>query len=217
MVRLASSRGGAVFEEHFEYRIRAANTTDGYVVYDVILVRQRCFAHILRDAKQLSWSKEKTDAELHRRLLGLYDKAKSLTNPGGALADPRARENYAMLVSAVKELAGDYKKAGREKFGGKLERAADHLFTFILHPGLDPTNNECERVMKSIVKQRNVRQKCATAGGRARFGVLMACFETWNKRGLSAMDRLGEIPGVPPAPEYAQIRAAGSRACLRGT
>ena len=217
VVRLASSRGGAVFEEHFEYRIRAANTTDGYVVYDVILVRQRCFAHILRDAKQLSWSKEKTDAELHRRLLGLYDKAKSLTNPGGALADPRARENYAMLVSAVKELAGDYKKAGREKFGGKLERAADQLFTFILHPGLDPTNNECERVMKSIVKQRNVRQKCATAGGRARFGVLMTCFETWKKRGLSTMDRLGEILGVPPAPEYAQIRAAGSRACLGGT
>ena len=217
VVRLASSRGGAVFEEHFEYRIRAANTTDGYVVYDVILVRQRCFAHILRDAKQLSWSKEKTDAELHRRLLGLYYKAKSLTNPGGALADPRARENYAMLVSAAKELAGDYKKAGREKFGGKLERAADHLFTFILHPGLDPTNNECERVMKSIVKQRNVRQKCATAGGRARFGVLMTCFETWKKRGLSTTDRLGEILGVPPAPEYAQIRAAGSRACLGGT
>lgn len=59
MVRLASSRGGAVFEEHFEYRIRAANTTDGYAVYDVILVRQRCFAYILRDAKQLSWPKKK--------------------------------------------------------------------------------------------------------------------------------------------------------------
>ena len=217
VVRLASSRGGAVFEEHFEYRIRAANTTDGYVVYDVILVRQRCFAHILRDAKQLSWSKEKADVDLHRRLLDLYDEAKSLTNPGGALADPRARENYAMLVSAAKDLAGEYKKAGREKFGGKLERAADQLFTFILYPGLDPTNNECERVMKSIVKQRNVRQKCATAGGRARFGVLMTCFETWKKRGLPTMAKLGEILGVPPAPEYAQIRAAGSRACLGGT
>ena len=41
VVRLASSRGGAIFEEHFKYRIRAANTTDGYVVYDAILVRQR--------------------------------------------------------------------------------------------------------------------------------------------------------------------------------
>lgn len=151
--------------------------------------------------------------DLHRRLLDLYDEAKSLTNPGGALADPRARENYAMLVPAAKDPAGEYKKADREKF----ERAADQLFTFILYPGLDPTNNACERAMKSAVKQRNVRQKCATAGGRARFGVLMTCFETWNKRGLSAMDRLGEIPGVPPAPEYAQIRAAGSRACLRGT
>lgn len=48
VVRPASSRGGAVFGEHFEYMIRAANTAGGYVVYDVILVRQRCFAHVLR-------------------------------------------------------------------------------------------------------------------------------------------------------------------------
>ena len=163
VVRLALSRSGAIFVEHFEYRIRAANTTDGYVVYDVVLVRQRYFAHILRDAEQMSWSKEKSDVEQHGRLLGIYSEAKSLWRPGGALAGPRARENYARRVSAAKELAGEYKKAGREKFGGKMERAVDQLFVFILYPGLDPTNNACERVMKSVAKQRNVRQKCATA------------------------------------------------------
>ena len=119
-----------------------------------------------------------------------------------------------MLVSAAKEPAGGYKKAGRGKFGGKLERAADRLFTFILYPG---PANECERVMKSMVKQRSVRQKCAAAGGRARFGALMTCFEAWNKRGLPTMAEPGGILGVQPAPEYARIGAAGSRACLGGT
>lgn len=127
----------------------------------------------------------------------------------------RASENHAMLASAAKELAGEYKKVGRGKFGGKLERAADQLFTFILHPGLDPTSNACERVMRSVIRQRSVRQKCSTAGGRARFGILMTRFE--EKIGLPTMGKLGEILGVPPAPEYAQIRAAGSRACLVGT
>ena len=82
-------------------------------------------------------------------MLDICSEAKSLWHPAGALADSRARENHARLVSAAKDLAGEHKKAGREKFGGKMERAADQLFTFTLYPGLDPTNNACERVMKS--------------------------------------------------------------------
>lgn len=47
--------------------------------------------------------------------------------------------------------------------------------------------------------------------------ILMSCFGAWKKISLPTMGKPGEILGVPPAPEYAQIRAAGSRACLVGT
>lgn len=87
-VRPASSRGGAVFGEHFEYRIRAASTADGYVVYDVILVRQQYFARPTGCQADIA-VQGKADVELHRRLLVLYDEARSLTHPGGAFADPR--------------------------------------------------------------------------------------------------------------------------------
>lgn len=212
VMRLEPSRGAAVLYEHFGDRIGAANTTDGYVVYDGIGVGQRCFAHVLRESKQISWSKKPDDVALHGRLTDLFVRGCELANPGGALADPRARANYEELTASAKGLADAFRKAGHDKFAGTLENAADRLFTFILYPGLDPTNNACERSMRSVVKHRNTRQQCATAGGRARFGILLTCFETWGKQGLSSMDRLLEILGVQPPPEYAQIRMASSRA-----
>lgn len=217
VVRLAPSRGAAILHEYFGDRIGGANTTDGYAVYDRLEVQQRCFAHIIRDSEQALDLDDPAEAALHYRLLALFRRGKSLAHAGGALADPLAGQNHAMLSATAEGLAGAYREAGHAKFAGTLERAAAHLFTFILYPGLEPTNNAAERAMRSIVKQRNVRQKCATAGGRARFGILMTCFETWQKQGLSAMGKMGEILGVRPAPEYAQIRAAGSRACLTRT
>lgn len=217
VIRVEPSRGAAILHEYFGDRIGGANTSDGYAVYDVIEIRQRCFPHLLREADQLSWSKKPVDVALNEKMKGLFGWAKDLASPGGAFADPHAHENRDMLTAAAKGLAAAYKEAGHDKFAGKLERAADNLFTFLVYPGLEPTNNACERAMRALIMQRDTRRKCATAGGRARVGILMTCLETWKKQGLSAIGKLGEILGAAPAPEYAQIRATGPRARLGRT
>lgn len=217
VLRVVPSRGAAILHEYYGDRIGGANTSDGYVVYDNLGIQQRCSAHIRREADQIAWSKKPVDVALNEKLKELFGLAKSLASPGGAFADPRAHENRDMLTASTKGLATAYKEAGHDKFGVTLERAADNLFTFLVYPGLEPTNNSSERAMKKVIMQRDTRQKCATAGGRARWGILMTCLETWTKQGLSVVGKMGEILGVSPAPEYAQIRATGPRARLGRT
>ena len=44
-------------------------------------------------------------------------------------------------------------------FAVRLENAAPDLFTFIRHPGMEPTNNESERMLRKVAIRRKIRQK----------------------------------------------------------
>ncbi len=71
------------------------------------------------------------------------------------------------------------------RFGTTLTRALDNLLTFVKYPGMEPTNNESERMLRKVVIHRKIRQRLVTMGGMKMFGVLMTCMLTWRKRGLS--------------------------------
>ena len=119
-------------------------------------------------------------------------------------------------AAAVRGIAGGYEGAGRAGFATTLRNAAGDLFTFMAYPGLDPTNNACERAVREVVRQRNVRQKLVTAGGRENFDTLMTCLLTWKKLGLPAPSKMRELLGAAPPGEYARIAASGARAGIGG-
>ena len=64
-------------------------------------------------------------------------------------------------------------------FGVKLGDAVPNLFTFLLHPGMEPTNNLAERCLRPSVTARNGRHSLKTTDGMSMFGVLMTCVMTW--------------------------------------
>ena len=70
-----------------------------------------------------------------------------------------------------------------------------HAINFkpIRHSGMDPTNNESERVLRKVVIHRKIRQKLVTAGGKAMFGTIMTCLLTWDKQGLNWFEKLSEV------------------------
>ena len=66
-----------------------------------------------------------------------------------------------MIVRQLLQVAAKYASLGCS-FGRTLERAAPNLFTFLLHPGMEPTNNLAERsqavlmeVVQHTAKSRN--------------------------------------------------------------
>ena len=79
------------------------------------------------------------------------------------------------------------------------KEAAPDMFTFIRHPGMEPTNSESERVLRKaairrkMAIRRKIRQKLMTAGGKIMFSIIMTCLFTWDKQGLNWFEKLSEV------------------------
>ena len=108
------------------------------------------------------------------------------------LAARNAMSMHDHLVQEAIGLADRYGKAGFKKFATELRNAAPSLFTFLLCPGMAPTNNAAERGVRKVVIHRKVREQLMNSEGMRMFETLLTCLTTWRMRGLNAMDKLHE-------------------------
>ena len=138
-VTVAGTRGAAVPGEHYPYWDTPL-TCDGFSGYNGFKRRQRCWAHVLREFEYLTHSNDPLMVLLHRRLQVMFHDAKSIPPDKGIDTGP--------MVSGAKAIAQAYLQNGQREFGTKLNNAAGCLFTFVNHPGMDPTNNETERMVR---------------------------------------------------------------------
>lgn len=177
LVKVAGGRGGAVIDCHFPY-YHIPITVDGYSPYESRFnILQRCWAHILRDAKDVC-SNGRQNHSLYVRLKDIYHYAKILE------PDPRNQKQHETMVEQTVQVACEYDSL-KCKFGRTLSNAAPNLFTFLLYPGMEPTNNLAERSLRPSVIARNIRHALKTAEGMRMFSVLMTCIMTWRARGQS--------------------------------
>ena len=82
----------------------------------------------------------------------------------------------------VLQIAQIYSDCGYGTFVTKLANTAPHLFTFLPHPHLEPTNNSAERMLRPVVISRKIRQGTRNKKGQKRLGMLLTCFLTWRRR-----------------------------------
>ena len=71
---------------------------------------------------------------------------------------------------------------------GMIERHLHGMFTFVEHPGAEPTNNASERSLRHYVVFRRVfghTRGCARA--MRRLGDFVSCMVTWQNEGKSVM------------------------------
>lgn len=64
------------------------------------------------------------------------------------------------------------------------------LFTFVMHPGVDSTNNAAERVLRETVIHRKIRAQLKTEKGMEMFGNIMTSVMTWDMRGLNIIEEV---------------------------
>ena len=70
--------------------------------------------------------------------------------------------------------------------------SAPDLFTFVRHPGMEPTNNRCGRALRLVTLHKKIRPMFRSAGGMATCGTLMTCLTTWNDQGADLMENIRE-------------------------
>jgi hypothetical protein len=151
---------------------------------------QKCWAHLLRKAIRLAvlYPRKKTYQRFLDQLLQLYYDAKHAASD--RRLGPSGRERR---VSELEErLCGLCNPYSRPKPHMKpherdfanlanelLERMIDEeLFTFVLNPEVEPTNNLPERLQRSPAQDRQAGRTSKTAAGARRRSVIVSVLES---------------------------------------
>lgn len=184
-ITVENSRGRNVLQQHFE-SFSGVAICDGWGAYKIFDIRQRCWAHILREAKHYSEKLgTKNSASLYCYLQKLFFVTTSLE-----IKEP----NQLAYDSSIKLLEGIISEHVNEKelkkFLTKLNNAKDNLFTFLLHPDVEPTNNTAERALRESVIHRKIRGCVRNQKGCKMFGNLMSCIMTWKMRDCNILDEI---------------------------
>jgi transposase len=186
---IRKSRGTKVLIEVLTRRFKGIIVCDGWKSYASFTNRlQRCWAHLLRESKDLSENFEEA-IPLHKALKALYE---SLTNALESDLLPEVRINLWYLArEALRHwIEKEYSKVKVQKFIGKIRNGFDYWFTFIINPGVEPTNNRAERALRPQVVIRKILGTLRNDKGTSIHERIMTTLATWGQRGLDSLQML---------------------------
>lgn len=186
---LRPKREQKVIEEVLGKEYKGILTCDGYKGYTNLIKRiQRCWAHLLREAKFLAQKHEGQARELYNSLSELFKKVKGVTVD---LAIENRQDIFDKCIKNMKisiGMAKSYKEL--RKFATTLENGLEHWFTCVLHPEIEPTNNVAERELREFVVQRKIFGSFRSNKGLRIAEVLLSLFATWRLQGLNTYEQL---------------------------
>lgn len=186
---IRKSRGQTPIEEVLGNAYAGILNCDGWRSYPQKIINiQRCWAHLLREAK---WLAEKYGGQAKNLSTGLHE----LFNDIKKVRKNASRESrnilYARFVKRMRYWIGVC-SAYRElrKFATKVENGLDYWFTCVLYHGIEPTNNRAERALREMVVQRKITGTLRNEKGTHMTEVLMSCIQTWKLQGLNTFSML---------------------------
>ena len=126
---------------------------------------QICWAHLKRDffgilkVGEATQSDDaiafaKTMEKLRKKLMAIWYRFKS-----GDISRPELIKKTRRVRNAIKRCLKEHMRSEErcvQNLAGKLYKRFDHLFTFIFHEGVEPTNNMAERGIRPAVQWRKI-------------------------------------------------------------
>jgi hypothetical protein len=152
---------------------------------------QKCWAHLLRKAIRLAllYPRKRTYRRFLDELLQLYYDAKRAA-ADGRLGEQGRKARVAELEDRLaglcllygQEALPDWKPHERD-FANLVNELAerltdDELFTFVLEPAVEATNNVSERLLRGAAQDRKVGRTSKTPAGAQRRSVIVSILET---------------------------------------
>jgi len=161
--------------------------SDGLSVYADFKSRQRCWAHLLREAKDSAAKNEEIAVQYHRLKL-LYDQLKILNNkPPNYAAIDAAKEQLKDIVTCLQAI-----KAGR-KLATLIANGGQDWFTALYHESVPLDNNHAERELRSIVLLRKTIGCYRNHKGKEWIDIVMSVIHTWKLQGLNVFQQLNVV------------------------
>ena len=188
-VVIRKSRGMKVLMEVLTRKFSGIIVCDGWKPYARFTKHlQRCWAHILRESKDLAEKVEEA-VPLHKALKELYEALNdALVN------DPPPevrRELWHMARATLQQwIMKEYVSEKVRKLIGKINNGFEYWFTFIIHPGVEPTNNRAERALREHVVLRKILGTLRNRKGTSIHERIMTVLATWGQQGLDSLQML---------------------------
>ncbi len=149
--------------------------TDDYKGYAWHQLRQLCWSHLLREAKEFA-EKYPDSLAQYERLKILYDKAKR--------SQETESDFYDELVWELEDIARCYRPLdGCRTMYFKLHDRSHMWLLGVKYSNIPLTNNHAERCLRKIVLQRNRIGCIRNSKGEAFVNVFLSCISTWKLQG----------------------------------
>lgn len=164
--------------------------SDFYKAYDHVRTsKQRCWAHLLRDAHELR-KQHPQDArlqtwvdDLHR--LYLDATAVVATAPTDLTARGTAASRFdARLLALAQPWLADA-SAPQHTLSKRIAQYLGELLTFVREPDVPPDNNAAERSLRHLVTSRKISGGSRSDDGSATKMALATLFGTWRAQGAN--------------------------------
>lgn len=182
--------------------------SDCFLAYDHQALRgwlkQKCFAHFLRELKKLEGEKTKGAVRFPRALAGVLREALALREEKPALEQAsfgaKLKELEARLDSLIAE-SRRFSDPDNARFAKRLRKQRGHLLRFLEMEGVEATNNRAERALRPAVIVRKIGGCNETDVGARTHAVLASILVTLKQQEREAMEYLTAVltaPGKPP-------------------
>ena len=164
--------------------------SDFYAAYDhVRTTKQRCWAHLLRDAHELRTHHPNDAAvqpwvdDLHRVYLDAV--AWVETAPPDPLARAAAARRFdARLLALAQPWLADV-TAPQHTLSKRIARYLGELLTFVREPNVPPDNNAAERSLRHLVTSRKISGGSRSPEGTDTKMALASLFGTWRAQDVN--------------------------------
>lgn len=183
-------RDGAMIDQALGDAFAGVLVSDFYKAYDhVRCPKQRCWAHLLRDAHLLRTQHPKDVAvqtwvdALHRLYLDAVAWAATASADPGART-VAARGFDARLLALARPWLTDA-TAPQHTLSKRIARYLGELLTFVREPGVPPDNNAAERSLRHLVTSRKISGGSRSPAGTDTKVALATLFGTWHVQGVN--------------------------------
>lgn len=192
LIVVANSRGGDVIEKTLGKDFSGVLVCDGWKPYPGFTKNiQRCWAHLLREADCLAERHEEA-AGMAKELHFMFSECNRVLGENPSMK--RRRRLWDFMSVYMKRLASmEYGPGPVRKFAGKIANGLGYWFTFVINPGVEPTNNIAERALREHVVHRKIIGTLRNEKGMRIHETMMSVMQTHQNMGLNPYDELLKV------------------------
>jgi len=176
-----AKRNRTVLDEILGYKYRGIIICDGMSAYkEYTKFLQRCWAHILRETKEMA-EKHDDAKPMHQWMKDLFAIVKS-----ASIKDP-PKKRQKMYDKCIQEMKGLIEKflsyPHLSTVITTIKNGLDFWFTRIIHPQIEPTNNNGERSLREMVVIKHIIGTLRNQNGADILAKMMTLISTWRLNG----------------------------------